>query len=358
MSKIKQAASGIVLFVAFNTVVAAELTVVEFPADHPVGKYAFVNKDTTWQQVDSDRTLAKRFKPAQNQVSIPAEKHIILLLMGQRSNGKRPLLEPLDQLNQTQLLSVTFGFSNPIPEDMERLKRHQQLKIFATTLSKMNDDGLAAVCKSAGQLEYLSIPETEITNKGLARVALMSSLEKLNIYGTGVTEEGVVHLKGLTRLRELNLGLTRTNGSGLRHLSGLIQLRALSLGKTNVQDDDLVHLKALRNLERLSLSESNVTDAGLASLATLRNMKSLDLSSNRVTDAGLDHLKHLDRLELLVLLGTSVSDNGAKQLELAIPKLQIVLADEVNLKAFGPEVIRKNAVEHRKRLDKYFESWE
>ena len=361
MNKTNQLASGIVLFVAFSTVEGADLlqsTVVEFPSDRPVGRYVLVDRGTTWQQVDTGRDLAKRLRPAQNRVSIPAEKHIMLALMGQRSNGKKPLLEPLDQLHESQLLSVTFVFCNLVPEDIERLKRHQQLKMFATTLSKMNDVGLAAVCSSAGQLESLSVPETQITNKGLAAVSQLSNLQQLNIYGTGVTEAGLIHLKTLRHLQELDLGLTRTDGSGLQHLKPLTQLRKLTLWKTNVHDDDLVHLETLLHLERLDLKESNVTDAGLPSLASLKKLKFLDLSYNRVTDAGLDHLKHLDQLESLLLLGTGVSDSGAKQLKLAIPTLKITLVDGPNLKALGAEAIRQNDIKRRKDLDKYFESWE
>jgi len=49
---------------------------------------------------------------------------------------------------------------------------------------------------------------------------------------------------------------------------------------------------------------------------------------------------------------------GARQLKLAIPKLKITLVDEPNLKALGAEAIRQNGIQHRKDLDKYFESWE
>lgn len=165
--------------------------------------YALVEKETTWQQVGSDRNIAKQFRPAQGRVSIPSDKRIVLGLRGRRSKGKTPALELIDQIDESQLLSLTCVFSDHIPEELQRLKRRTELKMFATTLSKMNDDGLGVVCKSAEQLECLSTPETGITDNGIVSVGKLSGLRMLNVYGTSVTEKGLRHLQKLTNCGSL-----------------------------------------------------------------------------------------------------------------------------------------------------------
>ena len=333
-------------------------SVLQFRANRSMDRYTLVDQHRTWQKIDSDTEFAEQLRPAQGQIAIPSDQRIVLALMGQREKGKRPLLDPMDQLNDSQLLYITFLVCNLVAEDMERLDRHKQLKKFATILSRIDDEGIAAVCKSIEHLESLSIPESQITDNAVASISQLNRLRQLNLYGTRVTEAGLVYLKNLKQLQDLDLALTRVKGTGLQHLTALTKLRKLSLRKTNTRDDDLAHLQSLTNLERLDLKSTNMSDVGVRHLTSLKQLKYLDLSYNRITDASLKTLQQLKQLESLTLQGTGVSEAGVSQLNIASPDLNVTLGDETNRKALGAETVRQNNIKYRRELDEYFKSWD
>jgi hypothetical protein len=94
----------------------------------------------------------------------------------------------------------------------------------------------------------------------------------------------------------------------------------------HVTDRTLLVVARFGQLEQLSLEGADVTDAGLVSLLGLRALHRLNLSRTRVTDAGLLHLKGLSDLRFVDLRGTRVTPAGARELQLALPKAE-VLAD-------------------------------
>ena len=66
-----------------------------------------------------------------------------------------------------------------------------------------------------------------------------------------------------------------------------------------------------------------MTDAGLEHLKGLSQLLALHLDGTQVTDAGLEHLKGLTQLQVLNLGNTQVTDAGVKDLQQALPKVQI-----------------------------------
>ena len=110
----------------------------------------------------------------------------------------------------------------------------------------------------------------------------------------------------------------------LVHLKGLRSLQWLDLSHTKVTDAGLVQLKRLTQLERLILDGTQVTDVGLVHLESLTKLELLDLSGTEVTDAGLVHLLHLNKLKTLGLFETKVTERGVRELQKALPNVEIV----------------------------------
>jgi Leucine Rich Repeat (LRR) protein len=108
----------------------------------------------------------------------------------------------------------------------------------------------------------------------------------------------------------------------LIHIGHLGRLRVLDID-TQVTDAGLAHLTGLTNLRQLDLRGTHATDAGLAHLKRLTNLSKLDLRGTHVTDAGLAHLKRLTNLSKLDLRGSQVTYAGRKELEHALPKLEV-----------------------------------
>jgi hypothetical protein len=108
----------------------------------------------------------------------------------------------------------------------------------------------------------------------------------------------------------------------LDHQPGKPVARAWSLNRFS--DRDLALLRGFAPLIVLDLSESSVMDKGLARLKGLTSLEHLDLRDTPVTDKGLRLLKGLTALRMLDLTNTKVTDAGIKDLQKALPELEIV----------------------------------
>jgi hypothetical protein len=110
----------------------------------------------------------------------------------------------------------------------------------------------------------------------------------------------------------------------LVHLKGLRRLELLNIAHTEVTDAGLVQLKGLTQLRRLYFDGTEVTDAGLVHLTGLTELELLELEETQVTDAGLVHLRGLKKLKTLILYKTKVTELGVRELQKALPNVEIV----------------------------------
>ncbi len=184
-------------------------------------------------------------------------------------------------------------------------------------------------------LQILSLPNTAITNAGLARFLgspAAKTLVVLIVDYTAIGDAGLIHLAKLTRLQRLSVtgcpkvgdatlqlvkglplgqvGLSGTSATnaGLAHLRGK-KLRKLDLSDCPRFDDrGLVHLKELTTLESLNLSRTRAGDTGVKGLLKNTDLTDLRLSGTRVTEAGLAGVAALRKLEVLWLSDLPVTD--------------------------------------------------
>jgi mono/diheme cytochrome c family protein len=99
---------------------------------------------------------------------------------------------------------------------------------------KVSDGQLATLPPVAGQLTWLNLASTKVTDGGLAQTTCLDKLTRLHLERTGITDAGLVHLKGFKHLEYLNLYGTKVTDAGLEQLKGLKKLKKLFLWQTEV----------------------------------------------------------------------------------------------------------------------------
>jgi len=211
--------------------------------------------------------------------------------------------------------------------------------------SRITDADLAERLEGLMSLRELKLPDTNITDAGLAHLKNLTSLQTLCVHKTQVGDTGLSHLKGLVSLQSLCLNGTQVSDAGLVHIKDLTSLQKLWLIQTNITDAGLVHLKDLSSLERLYLAKTQITGAGLAHLKNLTSLQNLCVHETQVGDTGLAHLKGLVSLQSLCLNGTKVSDAGL-----------VHLKDLTSLQSFnvlGTQVTEAAASDLRRTLPNY-----
>ena len=109
---------------------------------------------------------------------------------------------------------------------------------------------------------------------GDAALATLRGLEGnlvwLDLAGTAVTDAGLTNLAGFERLERLSLERTAVGDAGVGALAGLTRLRVLNLFGTAVGDGAVEALAALPALERVHVWSSALTADGVRALRALR----------------------------------------------------------------------------------------
>ena len=126
----------------------------------------------------------------------------------------------------------------------------------------------------------------------------------------------------------------RFGDAQLRELAAVGEdLALLDLRRTAVTDAGLAALANMPNLRRLQLQETSTGDAGLIGIKTLPNLEVLNLYDTHVTDQGVAALASLKKLKRLYVWRTAVTDAGEAALRKQLPKLEIVKAEPIPIRA-------------------------
>jgi cellulose synthase/poly-beta-1,6-N-acetylglucosamine synthase-like glycosyltransferase/Leucine-rich repeat (LRR) protein len=243
-------------------------------------------------------------------------------------------LKGLGQLTALNLNKTRVGDS--ALRQLGKLPRLQRLQLSSTRVA---DGGLTHILASSGQLNYLDLFGTNITDAGLASLQNKQGLQALFLGGTQTSDLGLSYFKKLNNLQILDLEGTQITDAGLQHLKGM-KLVSLKLGKTRIAGSGLKHLAGLTELRVLDLSGTSVTDDSLADLAPLKKLQTLLLSGTRVTSKGMRQLQGAPQLVDLQLEATDVGDPGIELLT-ALPNLQRLNLNETTLTNDGLKHLKK-----------------
>jgi len=208
---------------------------------------------------------------------------------------RKALDEKLSEINES--LESTLGLLEKLLR-WPGVKLGQMLDLFQMDVC---DQDLLTLVNGLENLRFLSLADTDITNRCLS------------------------HLQGMKDLRELHLDNTKVNDDGLPLLTAFENLEILDLKETSVTNEGLARLKPLRNLRGLYLTRTSIGDAGLVHLSNFPKLQILILWQTKITDQGLVHLESLKNLQELILWNTDVTEEGARRLREALPDCDISL---------------------------------
>ncbi len=155
---------------------------------------------------------------------------------------------------------------------------------------------------------FVAPANPDIDNAGLARVVkevVAKSVPGLSLRDCQqITDKGAVAFKSLGELDYLDLSGTRLSDKGFRRLTAASSLRTLLLERTEIKAFGPL-VKKLRKLETLDVSQCVlVTDVETGVIAKFSGLRRLRMESLIwLTDRGLEHLEKAKRLEWLDVSG-------------------------------------------------------
>ena len=105
---------------------------------------------------------------------------------------------------------------------------------FRAVADKTTDEHLELLKPLSGQIAWLNLGATKVSDRGLAKIASLKQLRRLYLDRSTIGDSGLAHLKGFPELYYLNLYGSKVTDKGLAHLGGLSKLRKLFVWQTGV----------------------------------------------------------------------------------------------------------------------------
>jgi hypothetical protein len=163
-----------------------------------------------------------------------------------------------------------------------------------------------------------------ITDENMVHVRQLPNLEILQVHRL-IGDAGVAYFAGLKKLRVFNMPDSRLTDKGLAVIGGMTQLENLVIpSHPNITDAGVAKLSNLKNLSLLNLTRTKITDASMPVIAQNKSLEKLFLSFTSITDASVPYLKQMTGLQRLDIQGKGITQQGFSELKLALPNTTIV----------------------------------
>jgi mono/diheme cytochrome c family protein len=161
---------------------------------------------------------------------------------------ERRAMEELQTRQAAEYEATLTGLRASIPGSLRPIVPGERDLEYTAAIAgpAFGDAQLQQLGSVGGNLFWLDLSRTGITDGGLKVLAKMPNLERLDLRGTAVGDAGVRALAGLTHLETLNLYGTGVTDAGLEALRGLPSLRRLYVGGTPVTQPGLEALRKAR----------------------------------------------------------------------------------------------------------------
>jgi hypothetical protein len=156
------------------------------------------------------------------------------------------------------------------------------------------DAVLADIAKHPEIGSFQALDGSACTVKGFTLLQNLPHLRRLTLNKSGVTDKELVPIAGCKELRELVIPESTLTDAGLAEVEKLPLLVKLDVSDAaKVTDKGLAHIVKLERLEELFLNKTSITDKGLMELRPLEGLRSLSVGGTKVTQAAAEKFPDL-----------------------------------------------------------------
>jgi hypothetical protein len=188
-------------------------------------------------------------------------------------------------------------------------------------------DATLAHLTHLSELETLGTDGMQISDEGLAQIALLKNLKTANFFHTsfgrkGFTGVGFGALKDCPKLERLTVAGISMGDEGFAAIATITQLKELRTWHTyqtqaaNVYFAKLPELRSLHIGQRLPHvgAPPSLSDESISTLAKIASLETLELGESRFTAAALSDLKALPHLKKLLIYESEIGPEAVEQL--------------------------------------------
>jgi hypothetical protein len=152
--------------------------------------------------------------------------------------GERRAVEELQNRQASEYEATLKGLRASVPGSLRAILPGERDLEYSAAIAgtTFGDAELQKLGSVGGDLLWLDLSRTGITDAGLKVLAKMPKLERLDLRGTAVGDDGVRAIASLSNLQTLSLYGTGVTDAGLEALRGLPSLRRVYIGGTKVTE--------------------------------------------------------------------------------------------------------------------------
>jgi len=261
-----------------NPVNSGKPLVLQFPADGP---YGVIIKLDEHYNIGVKNMVGSKFAEAQGRVELPL--HEAFMFVPNHKFIEHP--EVLSGVPANSFVSLL----------LERIEAEDRVMPY--------------ICKLTG-LKRLDLADTELSDKGLESVALLSNLQYLQLHEGPFTGSFFAHITPLKNLKFLRVTSCTPDTKYFDSYSSMLPaVRVLILGGNHFEDQDLLFLRKFPQLQELRLDHNKrITDKGLKYLLQCKEIGQLNVDDTAVTANGLKQLAPVKIRSIVVPRRFSKSD--------------------------------------------------
>ena len=152
--------------------------------------------------------------------------------------GERRAVEEIQNRQASEYEATLTGLRASVPGSLRAILPGERDLEYTAAIAgtSFGDAELQKLGSVGGDLLWLDLSRTGVTDAGLKVLAKMPKLERLDLRGTAVGDDGVRALASLSNLQTLSLYGTWVTDAGLESLRGLPSLRRVYVGGTKVTE--------------------------------------------------------------------------------------------------------------------------
>jgi mono/diheme cytochrome c family protein len=152
--------------------------------------------------------------------------------------GERRTVEELQNRQASEYEATLKGVRASVPGSLRPILPGERDLEYTAAIAgtAFGDAELQKLESVGGDLLWLDLSRTGVTDAGLKVLTKMPKLERLDLRGTAVGDDGVRALASLSHLQTLSLYGTGVTDAGLEALRGLPSLRRVYVGGTKVTE--------------------------------------------------------------------------------------------------------------------------